>query len=90
MVLDMAFYSKETREEYRGLIEKEGEGRYRVAVVVLRGGEEVLWERIERRRMVGNVEGGGEGDVVSREQLRGYIEGFEWPEGEGEIVVGVE
>ncbi|TVY58688.1 hypothetical protein LSUE1_G008497, partial [Lachnellula suecica] len=36
VVLDMAFYARETRDEYRGLIEKYGRGGYRVVLVVLR------------------------------------------------------
>jgi hypothetical protein len=75
---------------YRGLIETEGGGRYRVVVVVFRAEEEVLWGRIEERQKRDNAEGGGEGDRVDREMLKRYIEGFEWPVGEGEVVVRVE
>lgn len=90
VVLDMSFYSREMRGVYRGLIETEGGGRYRVVVVVFRAEEEVLWGRIEERQKRDNAEGGGEGDRVDREMLKRYIEGFEWPVGEGEVVVRVE
>jgi len=90
VVVDNAFFAKETRDEYREVIEKEGERRYEVVLVVFRASEERLWERIEGRRRKGNVEGGGEGISVDRSMLRGWVEGFEWPEGEGEVEVRVE
>lgn len=90
VVLDMAFYERKTREAYRGLIGREGGGRYRVVLVVFRGSEEAVWRRLEGRNGRGNGEGGGEGWGVSREVLGGYLEGFEWPVGEGEVLVKVE
>jgi hypothetical protein len=56
--------------------------------------EEVLWRRVEGRRLAdGEAKGRGErtdGVIVNREKLRGFARGFEWPEGEGEVVVRVE
>lgn len=89
MVLDLAFYEKATREEYRKIVEEVGNGSYEVVLVVFKGSEEVLWGRIEGRRLAqGNGE--GEGMSVERAVLGEYIEGFEWPDGEGEVVVLVE
>ncbi|CZR64574.1 related to ATP/GTP-binding protein [Phialocephala subalpina] len=83
VVLDLSFWSKEMREEYREIIEKEGGGRYEIVLLVFKGSEEVLWRRVEGRRVQDeklreNGEG-GEGMSVDRETLRGYLEGFEWP-----------
>jgi hypothetical protein len=36
------------------------------------------------------VERGGEGISVGRGTLRGWVEGFEWQVGEGELVLFVE
>ena len=54
----------------------------------------MLWRRVEGRRLADEeARGRGErtdGVIVSREKLRGFVRGFEWPEGEGEVVVRVE
>lgn len=86
VVIDNAFYDKGTRDEYRELVGREGRG-YEVVIFVFRVEEEELWGRIEGRQGRGNVEGGGEGMRIEREVLRGWIEGFEWPVGEGEVEV---
>lgn len=92
-VLDMSFYSKEFRDEYRKIVEIEGNGRYQILLVVFKGDEETLWERIENRRrehVIAEMEGRGrEGVSVDRQTLRMYLSGFEWPDGEGELVVKV-
>ncbi len=102
-MLDLSFWSREFRAEYRALVEECGRGRYVPLLVVFRvpggGGaeeERVLWERIEGRRReverrveVLGKELGGEGMSPSREELRDYVKGFEWPSGEGEVVVDV-
>lgn len=87
VVLDMSFWSKEFRDEWRHLVEKGGHGEYRVVLVVFRGSEEVLWERIGRRKR--EIDGKGEGMTIDRETLKIYFEGFEWPEGEDEVFVEV-
>ncbi len=87
VVLDMSFWSKEFRDDWRELVEKGGHGKYRVVLVVFRGSEEVLWGRIGRRK--GEIEKKGEGMTIDRETLRMYLEGFEWPDGEGEVFVEV-
>jgi predicted kinase len=89
VVLDLSFWEKSQREEWRGLVEGEGRERYGVLLVVCRGEEGVIWERIQERER-GWEEGGiGEGRPVSRELLGRFLGGFEWPDGEGEIVVEV-
>lgn len=56
--------------------------------------KEVLWRRIEARRAAREgMEEGKKGDAayeISREVFESYWSGFEWPEGEGEVVVEVE
>jgi len=106
IVLDLSLYSKEDRDLYRNIVEREGRGAHGVALVVFRvkgtveEQERVLWRRIEGRgrewvRMRDDVGEDGkrgkgrEGMLVEREVLRGYLRGFEWPDGEGEIVVDV-
>ena len=94
IVLDLSFYSKQTRNEYRDLIKDEGKGKYNILLVVFRGEEESLWKRIEGRRVENTKsrEQGRptEGMSVDRATLRMYFDGFEWPDGEGEIVISVE
>jgi hypothetical protein len=63
--------------------------RYKVVLVVFRGSEEVIWERIQKREERWTEEGMGEGRPVSRELLAQFLRGFEWRDGEGEIVVDV-
>jgi hypothetical protein len=93
VVLDMAFYLKDTRIEYRRMVRECGEGRYQVLMVVFKGSEEVLWRRIEGRRGDGEKtmgeEEGREGMHIDRETLGVFLKGFEWPVGEGEIMLTV-
>jgi hypothetical protein len=94
IVVDLAFYSKKDREECRRTIEREGKGAYQIVLVVFKGTEGSLWKRIEGRREQNQRarEGGKgyEGLSINRETLRIFLEGFEWPDGEGEIVLPVE
>lgn len=85
VVLDLSFWNKEMRSEYRELI-REGGGR--TVLVYLRcKDEEVLWRRIESRAK--GERGADSAFKVTREVLRRYFEGFEEPVGEGEVVVDV-
>jgi predicted kinase len=94
VVLDMAFYNKETRDEYRQIIQEHGGGRYTVCLVVFKGTPDTIWRRIEARRI--DMErkkergDGWEGMSIDRETLNNYDEGFEWPDGEGEIVIDID
>ena len=89
VVLDLSFWSKRSRDEYRELVQDEGKGKYGVELVVFRGSEEVIWRRLRRREENWEKEGMGEGRPVGRELFGRFLAGFEWPEGEGEIVVEV-
>jgi predicted kinase len=101
VVLDLAFYARAQRDRFREIVERVGKGVYAVVLVVFRVGgddrereEEVLWRRVEGRRLADEIAAGrGErrdGVIVGREKLRGFVRGFEWPEGEGEVVLRVE
>jgi predicted kinase len=89
VVVDLSFWRKEERGWWRERVRELGKGKYRVVLVVFRGSEEVLWERIGRREERWKEEGLGEGRPVGRELLGQFVRGFEWPNGEGEIVVDV-
>lgn len=86
---DIAFerscYAKLDRDEWRRIAE---EGGARVVLVYLRAREkEVLWERICRRSE--GVKTADNALEIGRGVFEGYWEGFEGPEGEGEVVVDV-
>jgi predicted kinase len=83
-ILDFSFAFKEVRDEYKTLIEEE-EGRW--VLVYLDVDEETLPQRIRERR-----EGAVDADSafeVTEEVLAKYIEGFQRPENEGEIVLKI-
>jgi len=46
VVLDLSFWEKKARDEWRGLVEGQGKGVYEVVLVVCRGTEGVIWRRI--------------------------------------------
>lgn len=86
---DIAFerscYAKVDRDEWRRIAE---EGGARVVLVYLRAREkEMLWERICRRSE--GVKTADNALEIARGVFEGYWEGFEGPEGEGEVVVDV-
>jgi hypothetical protein len=87
--VDNSFWRRDVREEYRELVEVEGKGRHGVVLVVFRGEEEVIWGRIQGRERMGIGVWKGEGRTVDRELLGSFFRGFEWPIGEGEILVDV-
>ncbi|KAE9371613.1 P-loop containing nucleoside triphosphate hydrolase protein [Stipitochalara longipes BDJ] len=89
VVLDLALWEREQRDGWREIIEREGSGRYQVVLVVFKGTEEVLWKRIKGREERWAEEGMSEGRPIGRELLAQFVRGFEWPDGEGEIVVDV-
>ncbi|KAH6722802.1 hypothetical protein BKA61DRAFT_663541 [Leptodontidium sp. MPI-SDFR-AT-0119] len=94
IVLDLSLWCKADRDFYRGVVDKEGGGRWGVVLAVFKvkgdvlEKERVLWRRIEgRERKVSGRR--REGMPVSREVLGEYLRGFEWPGGEGEVFVDV-
>jgi len=84
LVFDRAFYAKEDRDEYRSLAEHAGA---RVVLVFLEATKDVLWRRIQQRKAAGRD---ADSSLEIPEQLLdSYLNGFERPVGEGEVVVQV-
>lgn len=92
-MLDLALYSMEVRDGYRQIVKNKGNGVYEIVLIVFKGGEDVLWRRIERRKLEhedARKEGKErEGMSINREMLRVWLNEFDWPDGEGEIVLYV-
>jgi predicted kinase len=85
VVLDRSFYAKKHRDEYKARVEC-ASGRW--VLVHLRAERDVLWKRICDRREKGvNADSARE---ISPALLDQFVQGFEVPEGEGEIVITVE
>lgn len=85
MLLERAFYAKADRDEYINLAKSSGA---RVILVFLKvTDKEQLWERV-CKRSAGPKTANSAFDI-SRELFEMYWNGFENPEGEGEIVVEV-
>ena len=80
--MDRAFYAKEDRELYTQIVEQ---GGGRTVLVYFKVPKDTLWQRICARREAGvNADCALE---ISRERLDFYFDGFEVPDGEGEIVI---
>jgi len=85
IVVDRALYSREDREYFKKVVEEKG-GRW-ILVYFRPASKDVIWNRIQRRRAAGiNADSAVE---LTPEILNQYWEGFENPEGEGEVVVDV-
>lgn len=89
VVLDRSFYAREDRVHFKELIERRGG---RVVLLYLRSDDkEKLWARVEnRRRQRHTLHGESLGDaavVTTRETFDRYWDGFEGPDGEGEVVM---
>jgi predicted kinase len=85
IVLDRALYSRKDRDYFKKLVEGKG-GRW-ILVFFRPASKDVIWNRIQRRREAGvNADSAVE---LTPEILDQYWEGFENPEGEGEVVVNV-
>lgn len=84
VVLDRSFYARADRDKFRAMSEAAGA---RCVLVYLRAGREVLWRRICERRAAGvDADSALE---ISEGLLEKYVDGFEEPVGEGEIVFQV-
>lgn len=82
VVLDLSCAFRETRDEYRAMIE---EGGARAVLVYLECDKETLWRRIQAR-----ARGPKDADstfVMTLERLDMYLGGFEAPTDEGQIVI---
>ncbi|KAF4964256.1 hypothetical protein FSARC_7810 [Fusarium sarcochroum] len=94
VILDLSFYNKEYRDEYKEIIERNG-GRW--VLVYLDADRDLLWERIRQRRderdVLGQKDPARDGDSsfdIDETTFAMYWDGFEPPEGEGEIVIKVQ
>ncbi|QGI63901.1 hypothetical protein CEK26_007852 [Fusarium fujikuroi] len=94
VVLDISFYDKEYRDEYKDIVERNG-GRW--VLVYLDAGRDLLWNRIQRRRAERDSldakhpkRNGDSAFDINDETFAMYLDGFEPPRGEGEIVIKVE
>ena len=93
VVLDLSFYDREYREEYKEIIDANG-GRW--VLVYLDADKETLQRRIAHRRAQRDAlpldDKGRDGDSafnVDEETFAMYCNGFEPPVGEGEITVKI-
>ncbi|OIW22759.1 P-loop containing nucleoside triphosphate hydrolase protein [Coniochaeta ligniaria NRRL 30616] len=85
VVLDRSFYAKADRDEFKAMAEEAGA---RWVLVYFKADKELLWKRICERRSRGvNADSALD---ISQVLLDAYVEGFEVPVGEGEIVIDVE
>jgi len=85
VVLDRSFYARGDRDEFKALAEEAGA---RWVLVYFRADRDVLWRRICERRARGvDADAAFE---ISEELLDAYVEGFDVPDGEGEIVIDVQ
>ncbi|RFN46057.1 hypothetical protein FIE12Z_9697 [Fusarium flagelliforme] len=92
-VLDLSFYNKEYRDEYKEIIERNG-GRW--VLVYLDVDRELLWTRIRKRRAERDAldpqdpaRNGDSAFDIDDATFDMYLDGFEPPQGEGEIVIKV-
>ncbi|KAF4440959.1 integral membrane PTH11 [Fusarium acutatum] len=93
VVLDLSFYDKEYRDEYKDIVERNG-GRW--VLVYLDASRDLLWNRIQRRRAerdsldANDPERNGDSAFdIDDETFDMYLDGFEPPSGEGEIIIKV-
>ncbi|CAM1502364.1 Fc.00g043480.m01.CDS01 [Cosmosporella sp. VM-42] len=93
IVIDLSFWSKEYRDEYKAIVDLNG-GRW--VLVFLDAEKEVLWRRISERRVrrdaLNERRIGSDGDSafdVDDDVFEIYCNGFESPAGEGEIVIKI-
>jgi len=81
VVVDFSFWNRAFRDEWKRLIEEAG-GAWEL--VFIKTDPANLPQRLEQRRLRGDE---ANAFPVSPEMLAEFIAGFEFPEGEGEIVV---
>ncbi|KAM0548741.1 hypothetical protein ACHAPJ_009737 [Fusarium lateritium] len=93
IVLDLSFYNREYRDEYKEIVERNGA---RWVLVYLDADRELLWDRIrqrsDRRNALDPKDPARDGDSsfdIDETTFAMYWNGFEPPEGEGEIVLKV-
>ena len=84
IMLDRSFWNKRDRDEVKQIIESHGA---KWVLIYLKASKKVLWERIQRRKAGPNT--AESAFDVTEGILDQYIEGFEAPDGEGDIVLEV-
>ena len=82
VVLDRSLYAREDRDYFKTLIEASGA---RWVLVYFKIEPEILWRRICARRKE-EISANSALDI-SEELFKRYVDGFEHPDGEGEIIV---
>lgn len=94
VILDLSFWNKEYRNEYKTIVEA-AEGRW--VLVYLEASRDLLWSRIQKRRegrdklqLDDTRRDGDSAYNIEPDVFEMYVGGFEPPAGEGEIVVKVE
>lgn len=80
VVIDFSFWSRENRDFYRAIIEKAGGT---AELVYMKAGKETLRKRLEKRNMFLNANS----PFITNEILEHHYNGFEEPQGEGEIIL---
>lgn len=91
IVLDLSFWNKEYRDEFKAIIQECGA---RWVLVFLHADKEVLWHRITSRKIQRDRQDladrtGDSAFDVDRDTFDAYCLGFERPCGEGECVIEV-
>lgn len=91
ITLDLSFWSKEYRDEFKAIIKELG-GRW--VLIFLDADKELLWKRITSRKAQRDGQDlvdrtGDSAFDVDRETFDSYCQGFERPYGEGECVIEV-
>ncbi|KAM0414599.1 hypothetical protein ACHAPT_013560 [Fusarium lateritium] len=91
IVLDLSFWNKQYRDDYKSIIEGNG-GRW--VLIFLDADRELLWKRITQRsaeRDASDVtdRNGDSAFNIDQATFDMYCEGFERPRGEGECVIKV-
>jgi predicted kinase len=88
IILERSFYAKEDRDEFRRIADEAGA---EVVLVFLKAdgehGKDLLWDRNCRRSE--SVKTADSALDIDRNTFEGYWNGFENPDGEGEIVVEI-
>lgn len=85
IVLEKSLYAKEDRDQYKKMIEESG-GKW-ILVYFKAIDKEALWKRICERSV--KEKDANSALVITRDRFDRYWDGFEAPDGEGEIIVEV-
>ncbi|KAB5559518.1 ATP/GTP-binding protein [Coniochaeta sp. 2T2.1] len=84
IMLDRSHYAKADRDAVLAEVEEAGARR---VLVYFKAERNVLWRRICERKAKGASTDGDGALEISKQLLDRYVEGFDVPDGEGEIVI---